>query len=197
MAGAARSTTNGHAAAPTADTVQTTLPNGGTAAPADHTADGRFAPGNKAAAGRANAFTRKLGGLRAVFIDAAASPEQVAEVAVKLLELSKQGDVAAAGLYLSYTLGRPSKVIDPDRIDLGEWELLRAWPSPAALAAVLDTVYPAAAAEKVRERGLREGVQLGEVLEKFMAHLGGAPPEFFHRQYQAEKEARRRRAARA
>jgi hypothetical protein len=89
-------------------------------AAADRGEGGRFVHGNRAAAGRANAFSRKLGALRQAFVDAAASPDQIAEVGRKLQRLAGRGDVQAAALYLSYAIGRPQKAVDPDTLDLEE-----------------------------------------------------------------------------
>jgi hypothetical protein len=117
------------------------------AAPVDRTASGQFARGNRAAAGRGNAFSRKLGSLRAAFVSAAASEEQVAQVGRKLLELALAGDVPAATLYLGYALGKPGKVIDIDRLDLDELALLEAQPTVAGFAATMGNLSARATVE--------------------------------------------------
>ena len=41
----------------------------------------------------------------------------------KLVEMAKEGDVAAARLVLSYTVGKPTEAVDPDRLDVEEFSL--------------------------------------------------------------------------
>jgi hypothetical protein len=43
----------------------------------------------------------------------------------------KDGNVAAAKLLLSYALGKPAEAVDPDTLDLQEWENYRRQPDPA------------------------------------------------------------------
>jgi hypothetical protein len=107
-------------------------------------ASGRFVKGNRGGPG--NPFTRRLGTMRRAFLDAI-TPADVQGVAVKLLELARRGDVAAAALFLSYALGKPAKVVNPDTLDLGEWQLAAAAPTAVEVAtAVTGTVAPGQAA---------------------------------------------------
>src|SRR6266851_9311801 len=82
-------------------------------------ARGRFAQGNRGGPG--NPFARQVAGLRQAFLDSA-TPEDLAVIAQALLDKAKNGDVAAAKLVLAYLLGKPQAVVDPDRLDVEEWQ---------------------------------------------------------------------------
>jgi hypothetical protein len=45
------------------------------------------------------------------------------EMVDALVEKAKEGDVAAARLVLSYTVGRPGAAVDPDRLDIEEFDI--------------------------------------------------------------------------
>jgi hypothetical protein len=45
-----------------------------------------------------------------------------------LLGLARSGDLAAIKLFLEYTVGKPSAAVDPDQVDLHEWQLQRQTP---------------------------------------------------------------------
>jgi hypothetical protein len=49
--------------------------------------------------------------------------EEILAVATRLLQMSKEGNLAAARLLLSYTIGKPSPSVNPDTLDLAEWHL--------------------------------------------------------------------------
>jgi hypothetical protein len=87
----------------------------------NHDQRGRFTQGNKAACG--NPHARRMARLRSAFLDSL-PVERIGELAGKLMELALAGDVAAAKLVLSYALGRPVEVVNPDRLDLDEIALL-------------------------------------------------------------------------
>ncbi len=110
-------------------------PNGHTHSPAPlpgpadgRDAGGRFAPGNPGGPG--NPFARRVAALRCALL-AALTPQDLADVAQALLRQARKGNVAAAKLLLSYALGRPAAPVDPDTLDLQEWELYRRTPDPA------------------------------------------------------------------
>jgi hypothetical protein len=86
---------------------------------------GRFAPGNKGGPG--NPFGRLMGMLRCVLVRRL-KPEQVEAIADALIEKAKAGDVAAAKLVLSYGVGRPTEAVNPDTLDLAEWDIYRRGP---------------------------------------------------------------------
>ena len=85
-------------------------------------AQGRFAPGNKLAVG--NPFARQVAALRSAFLKEVKA-EDIAAIATALLAKAKEGDVAAAKLVLAYTVGKPQETVDPDHLDLDEWQKFR------------------------------------------------------------------------
>jgi hypothetical protein len=96
---------------------QTTPPN------ADRSSDGKFAPGNKL--GKGNPFARQCAELRKALLNAV-TPQNIAEIAAKLLEKAKAGDAAAARVLFSYTLGQPAAPVDPDTINKQELQTMAA-----------------------------------------------------------------------
>src|ERR1700722_8743788 len=70
-----------------------------------HDARGRFTRGNKGGPG--NPFARQTAALRQA-LTSAVTPQDIADIAAKLLEKAKQGDVPAAKLVFSYALGKPT-----------------------------------------------------------------------------------------
>ena len=103
-------------------------------------AGGRFVEGNRAGAG--NPFHRAVAARRKALL-AAVSDEDVAAVGRKLKDMSLAGDVPAAKVLLAYCVGRPAEAPDPDRLDIAEFEQLRAWPTRTeGLAMLLELVSP-------------------------------------------------------
>jgi hypothetical protein len=90
-------------------------------------ARGRFTHGNKSGTG--NPFARQVAGFRKALVSAA-TDEDFAVIAHVLLFKAKSGDLAAIKLLLSYTIGKPVEAPDPDRLDLDDFQLLRARLSP-------------------------------------------------------------------
>ena len=86
---------------------------------------GRFAPGNQGGPG--NPFARLMGMLRCALVRRI-KPEAVEAIADVLIELAKAGDVPAARLVLSYGIGKPSEAVNPDTLDLAEWDIYRRGP---------------------------------------------------------------------
>jgi hypothetical protein len=80
-------------------------------------ANGRFARSNPGGPG--NPFARRVAEFRKAIVEAA-TPEKIAAVVAKLEEKALEGDVAAAKLYLAYTVGKPGPAADPDRLDVDE-----------------------------------------------------------------------------
>src|SRR5713101_7688639 len=87
---------------------------------AERDSQGRFAPGNRCGAG--NPFARRVALLRTIFLTSV-HEEDIHGIVRKLIELAKNGDVAAARLVLGYSLGKPAETVDPDRMDIDEWQL--------------------------------------------------------------------------
>ena len=72
--------------------------------------------------GPGNPFARRVGELRRAML-AAVKPADVADIIKALVAKAKEGHVQAAKLVLSYVLGKPQRVADPDLADVDEWEL--------------------------------------------------------------------------
>jgi len=157
--------TGGHAersgpvvTAPPSTTVATVGPEGrGT--------DGRFTPGNRAAAG--NAFHREVAARRKALLSAI-GPEDVACVARALRDQALAGDVAAAKVLLLYVVGKPAEAADPDRLDLDELGLMLAQPFKAQLLAhMLRGVDPAVALAFLRQTTARREPSVATIYDGF------------------------------
>src|SRR5262249_33652169 len=106
------------------------MPNHGTGANGAATGEqskdrdsyGRFAKGNRAGVG--NPFARQVAGFRAAILQAT-THEDIKAITKKLIEMAKEGNLAAAKLLLAYTCGKADEASDPDRLDLEEWKLFR------------------------------------------------------------------------
>ncbi len=125
-------TSNGHSSQASAKARQTPDING-PAASADapspdtfpnHKGDrdhrGRFAPGNKGGPG--NPFARRTAALRQAMLDAV-TPEDVQAIVRQMVQKARAGDVAAARLVLAYAVGKPDRAVDPDAVDVHEFQL--------------------------------------------------------------------------
>ena len=84
-------------------------------------AEGKFAKGNRGGPG--NPFARQTARLRQAALDAV-SPEQMSEVFQALHRNAVNGDVAAAKLLLSYTIGKPTAAENPDTLDQQEFRIM-------------------------------------------------------------------------
>jgi hypothetical protein len=85
-------------------------------------ARGRFAAGNLGGPG--NPFARRTAKLRQALIETV-TDEDIKDIIAMLLFKAKSGDVAAARVLLSYTVGKPGAAVDPDGLDRAEaqrWE---------------------------------------------------------------------------
>ena len=91
----------------------------GPAANPARAANGQFQPGNQEACG--NPFGRRVAQLRSILMQTVTDGD-FAEIAEMLIAKAKKGDLAATRLLLSYTLGKPSPTVDPDRVAIDEWQ---------------------------------------------------------------------------
>src|SRR5438094_521439 len=82
--------------------------------------NGQFTRGNKGGPG--NPFNRRVAALRQLLLERV-SDDALAAVVDKLVQMAQEGDVAAARLVLSYTVGKPTEAVDPDRLDVEEFSL--------------------------------------------------------------------------
>src|SRR5947208_14428387 len=85
----------------------------------DRTPDGRFAKDNPGGPGNPHArhCARMLALLRTSISD-----EEMVAIIRMLVDKARGGDGSAAKLLLSYKLGKPGPVPNPDEIDRDEWQ---------------------------------------------------------------------------
>jgi hypothetical protein len=95
----------------------------------ERTSDGKFAKGNRGGPG--NPFTRRVAQLRCLLM-AKMTDEALSDIADKLLELARKGDLAAIKLALQYAVGLPQRAADPDGLDADELRRLREERVPVA-----------------------------------------------------------------
>lgn len=102
----------------------------GNPSPDTRDAQGRFARGNPGGTG--NPFARQVAALRSALVQAV-TPDDIREIAEKLLLQAKAGNLAAIKLLLSYTLGKPGPAASPDAVELDEWRLRQQAPTAAEM----------------------------------------------------------------
>jgi len=88
----------------------------------DRELGGRYAKGNPGGPG--NPFGRQVALLRKTIL-ADATPDRVQALVKKIYDMAMDGILAAAKLYLSYAVGKPTPMADPDRVDFHEMEIYR------------------------------------------------------------------------
>jgi hypothetical protein len=114
-------------------------------------ATGQFTRGWKGGPG--NPFCRQLAARRSAILEAV-SREDVIRLAKAMLARALRGDNAAAKILLSYCCGRPAEVVDPDRVGLAEFRMVREFPTLAeTYGSHFDPEYAAAyvAAKLIRD----------------------------------------------
>ena len=85
-------------------------------------ANGRFAPGNPGGPG--NPYARQVAEYKKATL-AVVSIERLQRILDAIAKKAEDGDVAAAKLILHYTLGKPTTSVDPDQVDVDEWQKLQ------------------------------------------------------------------------
>src|SRR5438105_11354112 len=85
-------------------------------------ARGRFTKGNKGGPG--NPFARKVAALRRTMVNFV-SEDDLKHIVFVIKMRAESGDMAAAKLLLQYVIGKPTETVDPDRVDVDEWEKLQ------------------------------------------------------------------------
>src|SRR3954451_8991022 len=88
----------------------------------NHDSNGQFA--RRKPGGPGNPYARKVAALRQALIDSITAAD-IAEVGQAMLKQARKGNVPAARLVYSYTLGKPTHGVDPDRLNVDEWQQLR------------------------------------------------------------------------
>jgi hypothetical protein len=92
------------------------------AANSGHDSRGRFTKGNKGGPG--NPFARQAAQMRKVLLECV-SEDDLRLMMQRLVEKAKEGDLQALRLVLAYAVGRPGPAVDPDRVDVEEFELFQ------------------------------------------------------------------------
>jgi hypothetical protein len=111
---------------------------------------GKFAKGNPGGPG--NPTFRKLAAGRRVILEAI-SDDELKELTRALWTRAVKGDNEAAKVLLGYRVGKAKEVVEPDRADLDELNLLMEDPSKAEVVLAGNFDIPAAqAAEAIRDR---------------------------------------------
>jgi hypothetical protein len=110
---------------------------------------GRFARGNPGGPG--NPFYRHQAELKRQLL-AQVTDADVMSVMRVLLGLARDGDLAAIKLFLEYTVGKPSKEVDPDQDELHEWRLQQQTPRlPQVLEVASSGIEPTRANQVARD----------------------------------------------
>ena len=89
---------------------------------AQRDAKGQFLLGNMGGPG--NPFARQVSALRQALLNTV-TPEDMQQIASKLVSLAKEGNLQATKLLLAYAIGKPQSAPSPDRMDADEWEVFR------------------------------------------------------------------------
>jgi hypothetical protein len=112
-------------------------------------ANGRFTKNNPGGPG--NPYARYTAAMRKAFAEEA-SADDLRKVARAMIEKAQQGDVAAAKLVCSYTMGKPLVGTDPDHVDADEWQTWKANAVPdGETSAVLNRIATTLACHLLRE----------------------------------------------
>ena len=104
----------------------------------DREANGQFATGNRGGPG--NPYARRVAELRHIILDVL-DEEALVAVTKAMIEQAKTGDVAAARLLLQYSLGKPAPAVQPDRMNIDEFQIIKdsAVPSVEMLNMLMNT----------------------------------------------------------
>jgi hypothetical protein len=107
---------------------------------------GTFRNGNRGGPG--NPYARRVAKLRQAVMEECGE-EDLREITREMINLAKRGDKVAAKLIYQYTLGKPDKQVDPDRVDADELDVLKGVAVPAALLQALLEAVPADAVNRL------------------------------------------------
>ena len=83
---------------------------------------GRFTPGNSGGPG--NPFARQVAGLRQGLLKRI-NAEAIDRIAAKLISLAEAGNLQAIKMVFDYAIGKPKPAVEPDRMDVDEWEVYK------------------------------------------------------------------------
>jgi hypothetical protein len=130
-------------------------------------ATGKFTRGN--GGGPGNPFGRRLAKLRWAFVNAV-TDELMGDFARQLVAQAARGDMAAAVLFLRYSIGEPVPAPDPDHVDLDELQLLRKCSREASLRGGTELIDPGTAVVALKalmRAGLRRCLADGQLSDVF------------------------------
>jgi hypothetical protein len=130
-------------------------------------ARGRFVAGNQGGPG--NPFARQTARLRKAML-AAVTDADIQAIVAKLIELAKGGDVAASKLVLAYAIGKPDEAVDPDTVDVHEFQLYQqATADAGAMGQVMECLPVETACAIVRAvRPILAEAKRKDLLERFL-----------------------------
>jgi hypothetical protein len=152
----------------------------------DH--NGRFSKGNPGGPG--NPFARQVAQLRKRLLDRLTG-EDLDGIADKLIALAKEGDVPATKLLFTYTLGQPADAVQPDQLDVEEWDTFKKTATMAGeLPGIMATPDPSFPLAMVR--AARPGVAR-DLAKDLQATLKAGEEEDRQRQQRREERRQRRR----
>jgi hypothetical protein len=163
-----------------------------TTTPQEHTTgrdrNGRFTKGNPGGPG--NPFARQVAELRKRLLDRLTGAELDA-IADKLIDQAKEGDVPAIKLLFTYTLGKPAEAVQPDQLDIEEWDTFKETATMAGeLPGIMATPDPSFPLAMVR--AARPGVARDLAKDLQTTLRAGEEEERQHRQRWEERRQRRR-----
>src|SRR6266851_6060322 len=111
--------------------------------------NGRFTKGNPGGPG--NPYYRRQAELKRGMLDFVTDVDVNSVVRV-LLGLARGGDLAAIKLFLEYTIGKPNDTVDPDKVDLHEWQIEKQTPKLVEVTELMATgVEPELASMATRD----------------------------------------------
>jgi len=91
--------------------------------------------------------------------------DDLTDLGRRLVDQAKAGNLVAAKLLLAYTVGRPTDAVDPDTLDLQEWQLYQKGPArPEEVAGILERMPVGMTCELVRHLLPCLGSTLGQQL---------------------------------
>lgn len=138
-------------------------------------AGGKFRNGNRGGPG--NPYARRVAKLRQAMLEECAE-EDLRAMTRAMIERAKAGDAAAARLVFQYALGKPSKTVDPDRVDQDEWDVLSTMAVPMQVVNPMLETLPADAANRLVQKMWPVFVQMfSQVVRKKAAELAEAEKE--------------------
>ena len=99
---------------------------------------GRFAPGNPGGPG--NPYARQVAAMRKLMVNFF-NEDRMNHIAIILYEKASRGDLGAMKFIFQYVMGKPPETVDPDRLDIDEWQKMqeRARP-PEEISKVIDAM---------------------------------------------------------